>query len=107
MQSLTSLKVRHGREHTTVGEQGFWGPDTTRLVPAREDIEFGVDEPPRGYRVIQCCVQGVWLAHGWARDLPSPRAQFIHSNHVCAVLSLRHVTQAIPGLSEVSYEGPC
>ena len=108
IESLTSLKVRHGREHATIGEQGFRGPDTTRLIPTQEDIEFGVDEPPRAYGVIQRGVQKAWLAHGLVRELSSAhrrRAQFIHSNHVWAMLSLRDAAYAVLGLSEVSYGG--
>jgi len=61
---LTSLKVRHGCEYTTIREQGFWGSDTTGLVSARKDVKFGVDKLPRSYGVIQSSVEKVWLAHG-------------------------------------------
>ena len=107
-QSLTSLKVGHGGERATIGEQGFRGPDATRLVPARENIEFGVDEPPGGYGVIQSGMQKAWLAHGWVREPSSVhhrRAQFIHSNHVWAMPGLRNATHAVFGLSETSHEG--
>jgi len=101
IQALTSLEIRHSREHATISKQGFRGPDTTRSVPAREDIEFGVNEPPRGYGVIQSGVQKAWLAHGLVQELSSihrRRAQFIHSNHVWAMLSLRNTTHVDFGL---------
>ena len=52
-QSLTGLKVRHGRKHTAIREQGFRGSDTVKLVSARKDVELGVDKPSRSYRIVQ------------------------------------------------------
>ena len=65
---LTVFEVRNGLEGQTVGIQRSWSTDFPGRVPARKQVEFGVNEDPRCHRIAQSATKSGWREH-WEETL--------------------------------------